>query len=200
MKFEKYLRDKKNELDFDIDLSSEWNNISTELPTRSNHQFVKLFCGFLLILIVVFGSYFLIGSNQEVKKLSHDNTEMIFANLHASESASRIFAVNTMANTADNDIIETLIETLKNDESMNVRLAAARALEKYIDKEEVRIAIIDQLVEVKHSYLKITLVNILGRKKIKSSIPIMNDLLKDKAVPELIKREIEKNKRDLIKL
>lgn len=200
MKFEKYLQEQKNELDFDIDLSSKWEKVSAELPDKPNYKLIKLSCGLLFAAVVFLGLYFFIGLNQEAKKLSLQNKEMIYANLTANESATRIFAVNTMANSADNDIIQTLIETLKTDESMNVRLAAARALEKYIDKEEVRIAIIDQLVRVEHSYLKVTLVNILGRKKVKSSIPVMNDLLKDTTVSTLIKKEIEKNKRDLIKL
>jgi len=199
MKFENYLKENKKNLEFDQDLDSAWNQIETALAPKTNELWKVISIGILVLMILVLGLVTVLNKNHETIK-SDNSKSVLFANLKAKESSNRILALNNIALSKDQEVIYALINTLENDESVNVKLAAARALEKFINHEEVRIALIDQLVKVDHAYLKVTIINLLGRKKVKSSVHAMNQILEDESAPNLIRQAIEQNKKDILKI
>ena len=70
-----------------------------------------------------------------------------------------------------------MIHTLKTDESANVKIAAAKSLEKYMGLESVRIAVIQELENAENVYLQIKLIKLLKRAKVKESLPVLDRMI-----------------------
>lgn len=89
----------------------------------------------------------------------------------------------------DLQILNTLIHTLENDESPNVRLAAAEALDKYAEEEVVRTAFVQQLSEEKDPFVLIALINSLSDQKVEKAIDPLQNLTTAEDVAKFIKDE-----------
>jgi len=183
MKFEEYLQSNKEHLNHETDSDRMWNKINKDLseksPSTSNFGWIVL--GFIVLLIIGFGLYS-ISTNKA--KIDTTETELFVLkenmnNLIAeNKTSSRIRAVS-MSNQAaiiDNDIINVLVDRLKNDESSNVQLAAIRALESHIQNENVRIAMIETLATTQDNYLQIKIIDLLTQHKEKRLLPILDSI------------------------
>ena len=152
-----------------------------------------------------FGNY---RSNQAHRpELTHlenekqDIKRVAALSLFESESASkRILAVkySQELEQPDDDILNALIGAMLNAKMVNVRLASARALERFSDDNLVKEAYIDALKSETNSSMQIELIELLARIKEKRAIPQMRKLLNDDNTPSFIKDQLKTELQNLI--
>lgn len=166
-------------VDFYTMLENEKENISVaKTKTNTSYKLSKLNLNFLKYAassVVLLGIGFLLGTNSQIKSkqaseiasLRSDLYSMqqtaTMASLSQSTASQRLNAINLINEQikSDEKTVNVLINTLRNDENINVRMAAANALVKYSEKEEVRDVFIDVLDKEEDPALQITLINLL---------------------------------------
>ncbi|WP_425389637.1 HEAT repeat domain-containing protein [Ekhidna sp.] len=122
---------------------------------------------------------------EEVKSLKEVTLTTTLQRHSASE---RIMAVNRIEErgTVNRELISTLITTLNTDESPNVRYAALKALEKFINNEEVKAELVKSLETQTDPLIQISLITILVEAEERSAIAPLRDMMeKEEIVPEV---------------
>jgi negative regulator of sigma E activity len=112
-------------------------------------------------------------------------------NMNSTSVSGRIEAVQVSQKFENpkSEVINTLIKTLKTDESPNVRLAAAEALDRYATKADVRAAFVTQLSSEKDPFVLIALINTLSEQKERKAIDPLENLTNAKDIAKFIKDE-----------
>lgn len=135
------------------------------------------------------------GDSQELQALRSDLKQLqetvLAAQLGSHTASERIQAVNHIENspTVETGLIDVLIKTLNTDESPNVRYAALQALEKFSDKENVRMELVRSLDIQTDPLIQIALINLLISVDEKSAIAPLRKLKENEATnPEVIKQ------------
>ncbi len=107
---------------------------------------------------------------------------LMFTLLDEESPSQRIQAVNYTAEipNPDSKIIHVLINTLNNDQNVNVRVAAAYSLEKFSDHLEVRDSLITSLENQTDPILQVILMNILVENQETRAVEAMRNLVSDK--------------------
>ena len=118
---------------------------------------------------------------------------LVVSLLQKPDATERLKAVSlTMGmKSADNKIIDALLNTLNHDENVNVRLAAIDALCKYANNERVRKGFIEALGYQDSPIVIVTLADVLVSLQDKNSIDKLEQLLKDKGLNEQVKDKIQ---------
>jgi len=182
------------------------NSRSTETFRISLRSIYKI----AAILALMFGSYWF--GNYKTKKdyvpelvdlnIQKQELKTIAAlSLFESESASkRIRAVEYSQELEhpDDDILKALINEMLHDKLVNVRLAAARALERFSKYDRVKDAYIEALKTEENTSMQIELIEILAHLKEKRAIPKMKELLNDDSTPAFIKDQLQSELQNLI--
>jgi len=123
--------------------------------------------------------------SKEVKEIK----EALMFNLLNDESASeRLKAVNYVEeiNNPDQKIIAALVNTLNSDKSVNVRLAALYAINKFSGSQAVRDSLVASLSKQTEPIMQIVLINMLTEsKEPKAKEPIRKILSDEKALPSV---------------
>ena len=153
--------------------------------------FALLICGTLIGMIissVVSGN----KNSQEIARLRSEVTSLkvnaVYSMLNRESSSERIQAVNYVDELPiqDKALIDVLINTLNTDKNVNVRMAAAYALEKYTDQQSVCDSLVQSLSHQTEPILQVSLINILVEQKVKSAqVPIRNIINNDKTNKEV---------------
>ncbi|MEO1031695.1 MAG: zf-HC2 domain-containing protein [Bacteroidota bacterium] len=134
------------------------------------------------------------NERQEIKRIAA-------LSLFESESASkRIQAVKFSQELKDPDdaILKALIGEMLNDKMVNVRLASARALQRFSEYKIVKDAYIEALRTENNTSMQIELIEILAHIKEKRAIPQMKELLDDENTPIFIKDQLKTELQNLI--
>jgi hypothetical protein len=159
----------------------------------------------LMISSYLFGSYKSNTSQiNEIATLKLEKTEMLTIatlSLMENESASkRIQAVkySQELDNPDDDILNALINEMLNGKLVNVRLAAARALERFSEYKNVKDAYIEALKTEENTSMQIELIEILAYIKEKRATPKMKELLDDEDTPVFIKDQLKSELQNLI--
>jgi HEAT repeat protein len=103
----------------------------------------------------------------------------MYAMLKEESSSYRIQAVNyadDMKN-PDENVIAALLKTLNHDKNVNVRMAAAYALEKFTDQKPVSDSLVKSLSLQVDPILQVALINILVEKRDKGAIEPMQKII-----------------------
>lgn len=160
---------------------------------------------FLMISSYMLGSYKSNTSQiNEIATLKQEKTEMLTMatlSLMENESASkRIQAVkySQELESPDNEILNALINEMLHDKLVNVRLASARALERFSEYYIVKDAYIEALKTEENTSLQVELIEILVYIKEKRAIPKMKELLNDENTPLFIKDQLKSELQNLI--
>ena len=132
-------------------------------------------------------------SSGEFGELKHEVMvlqQMVMINTLRTHSASeRLRAINTIENSSrspGSDLITTLVQTMNNDESPNVRSAAVEVLGRYIDRDSVRVEMVHSLGEQDNPMVQIAMMNLLIQAEDKAAIaPIKKIAENDHAPPEV---------------
>jgi hypothetical protein len=161
-------------------------------------------------ILLIISSYFL-GSYKsntsqinEIATLKQEKTKMLTIatlSLMENESASkRIQAVkySQELENPDDDILNALINEMLYDKLVNVRLASARALERFSEYNIVKNAYIKALKNEDNTSMQIELIEILVYIKEKRAIPKMKELLNDENTPVFIKDQLKSELQNLI--
>ena len=118
----------------------------------------------------------------------------MFAMLKEGSSSYRIQAVNYADDlrNPDENVIAVLLETLNHDKNVNVRMAAAYALEKFSDQKSVSDSLIKSLALQVDPILQVTLINILVEKRDKRAIGPMQMIISNSNTLKEVKDVAEK--------
>lgn len=126
--------------------------------------------------------------------------EMMMLSLLEKESATdRLKAVNL---TQDMDqvsktVTTALLETLNNDENVNVRLAALDALRPYSRDGQIREALVRSISEQKSPLVQVALAELMVALQEKSAIDAFNKILQDTETPTDIKKRIQESIKEI---
>lgn len=127
----------------------------------------------------------------EIQAQLDEMKELMFTQLKSNSASGRLQAVsNSMVfDEADDETVDILIATLKNDKSMHVRSKAAQALVKFSADERVKIALRNALLEESEPAVQIALIEGLVSLKEKSSIDVLEQLSENDNVLKEVKDE-----------
>jgi len=155
--------------------------------------------------IILLGFGFLLGRNVQMQSKQNQEiaalrTELLsmqqtatMATLSQPTASQRLKAVNMIEEKTKVDLntIALLINTLKNDENVNVRMAAANALAKYSESDEVRNAFIDVLEKEEDAAMQITLINLLTQLKDKRAKNTFEKILNNQQTIPVVKQQAQ---------
>jgi hypothetical protein len=134
----------------------------------------------------------------ELGELKHEVSmlqQMVMINTLRSHTASeRLQAINTMeqsSKTPDAKLIDTLLQSMNNDESPNVRYAAVEALGRYINKESVRVEMVHSLGEQDNPMVQIAMINLLMKAEDKAAIAPIKKLVDNNSSPPEVRHTAE---------
>lgn len=199
MKFEDYLKGNKEELNHAVDKNKLWSRIDEKVasPVKSNISFWKLAFVASLIFIGLCIFYLIPKENTNViEELDqHIALKREMKQLFQQEkTSSRIRAVSLSEDlmNLDEEVIITLVDRMRFDESPNVQLAAMRALESRMDVEIVRVAMIETLAEAKDSYVQIKLINMLSKEKEKRVLPYLDSIIEEEGSKSILSDPAER--------
>lgn len=110
------------------------------------------------------------GLQQEVRMLQQVVMMNTLRNHTASERLQTIDTIEESPTPPDTALIRTLLQTMNNDESPNVRTAAVEVLGRYIEREAVRMEMVHSLGEQDNPLVQIAMMNLLSRAEEKAAI------------------------------
>ncbi|NBB20329.1 hypothetical protein GVN20_13270 [Runella sp. CRIBMP] len=116
--------------------------------------------------------------------------ELVILSLLKHQSASeRLKGLNYAAalNNPKPAVIQALIKTLREDESLNVRLSTIETLERFKQTDEVKKVLVNQLTQTSEPTEQTTLIETLVRMRVKESLPIFEQLQKDEKVDRSVR-------------
>lgn len=168
-----------------------WPEVAPKLVFAS----VALILGFL-------GGYLLFpspSSNNEVKELRSEvleMKEMMMLSLLERESATeRLKAVsltNEMSSVSDK-VTNALLQTLNNDENINVRLEALEALKPFVRDSKIRSELVRSIARQESPLVQVALAELMVELQEKSSVKEFQKIIKSERTPQEIKKRIEES-------
>lgn len=207
--FEDEQPEEKLKVDFYTMLEKEKEQLHTvstksySLPKHSklNWSYLKYTASVIILLSI--GFYF--GQNLQIR--SQQNSEIAalrselqiiqqnasMVSLSQPTASQRLKAVNLINDQVESNqkTINTLINTFKNDDNINVRMAAANALSRYSDNEDVRNIFISVLDKEADPALQITLINLLTQMQETRAKKTFEKILNDENTIEVVKEQIQ---------
>lgn len=187
MKFEEYLQSNRNHLQHDSPKKEMWERINgtrkKKTKIRRIPAWMKLASSFI---IVICSTYLFFSSSRtaedKVLNMPSELKLQMAALANGEKTSQRILAVNMVddVKVADEEIIQILIERMQLDKSKNVQLAAVRVLAKYIDNENVRIAMLDELAAGNDPYIQMKVIEALSFYKENQGVQQWDALLESK--------------------
>ncbi|MEQ9425488.1 MAG: HEAT repeat domain-containing protein [Cyclobacteriaceae bacterium] len=130
----------------------------------------------------------------ELKNEMLSMKQMMMVSMLKDESASeRIRAVGYVEEFDEPapEVLETLFNTLNNDESPNVRLAAIKALEKFTYSEDVRLLLIKSMDFQEDPFVQISLINLMVDIEEKRSAKSLQQLMKKEGTQQIVKDQAQ---------
>ena len=125
-----------------------------------------------------------------------DLKEMMMLSLLEKESATdRLRAVNLTQemDQASKKVTTALLQTLNNDENVNVRLAALDALRPYSKDSQVREALVRSISLQKSPLVQVALAELMAELQEKDAIDEFKKILEDRETPSDIKKKIQES-------
>ncbi|MEJ1238492.1 HEAT repeat domain-containing protein [Chryseolinea sp. T2] len=160
----------------------------------------KLSFASVLLMLGVAGGMFLRNSDQEtIKGLTEevsDMKEMMMLTMLEKESPTeRLKAVSLTEemDQASKKVTTALLQTLNNDENVNVRLAALDALRQYAQQGEVREALIRSITKQDSPLVQIALAELMAAMQAKSSVKELQKIVHDDNTPNEVKKKIQES-------
>lgn len=161
----------------------------------------KLALASVTLLIGVFIGYLFLPSqksNQDVAQLSQEITdlkEMMMLSLLEKESATERLKAVSLTNemSASDKVTTALLQTLNNDENINVRLAALDALKPYVRESRVREELVRSIAQQDSPLVQVALAELMVALQEKSSVKELEKILKSDRTPKEVKKRIEES-------
>jgi hypothetical protein len=194
-------------------LHSEMNKlkINRELAVKRTSTkpwpsiFLKIAAGIALLILGAFLGNFIqknIATQNSSAQLDdyHDkekdqNKVVMYTLLNEESPSERIKAVNVVedCDSPDLKVLNALIRVLNDDNNVNVRLAAAYTLSKFLNSSQVRDSIVESLGKQTEPIIQVVLMNILTEKMEIKAVAPMKKIISDKNTIEQVKNVAEKS-------
>ncbi len=196
-KFYQMLREEKGHAK-----SFAWKNFFTWPDFAPRLAFASL----TLIVGVAVG-YFLRSpgqKNEQIEMLGQevsDLKELMMLSLLEKESPTERLKAVSLTNEMDQasqKVTNALLQTLNNDENVNVRLAALDALKSYSHESKVREGLIRSISKQDSPLVQISLAELMAALQVKSSVTELEKILHDKNTPIDVKKKMEESIKVLI--
>lgn len=158
---------------------------------RSINLFMRIAAGLALLITGFFAGNMVKfngtpgNPDERIEQLQSEVTEMrkqmMFTMLNESSSSYRLKAIGYTdeLNNADDEVVKALLNTLNNDDNVNVRIAAAFSLERFTDNRMVCDSLIASLPRQADPVVQVTLINILVDIREKSVLRILYQIISD---------------------
>ena len=161
----------------------------------------KLVLASIALIVGVGIGYFLKPSqgNGDVNDLKTEISslkEMMMLSLLEKESATeRLKAVSLteQMDAASTRVTGALIETLNNDENVNVRLAALEALKPYARDSRVREELIRSISQQESPLVQVALAELMAAFQVKSSVKELEKIMRSEKTPVDVKNRIKQS-------
>lgn len=168
-----------------------WPEVAPKLALASVTLVVGFLAGYLL-----FPSP---ASNKEVSELKDEvleMKEMMMLSMIERESATeRLKAVsltNEMSSVSDK-ITNALLQTLNNDENINVRLEALEALKPFVRDSKIRSELVRSIAKQESPLVLVALAELMVELQEKSSVKELQKILNSEQTPQEVKKRIEES-------
>lgn len=184
-----------------LDFDPEETKIVSIDQGNTAHTFswtARIAAGFSLLVVGVFSGW-LIGNqdtdNQDVAALRQDINEMknlvTLSQLRKESASDRIMATYEFKklDSANDEILDALINTFNNDDNANVKNAAAEALFKFGNHDKVRKAFINGMTNQKDPLLQIKLIDMLVRLDEKRALPKLQEMMQEESQMKVVKQK-----------
>ncbi len=122
----------------------------------------------------------------EIRELQQYNTVMTISNKTASERLKAVMATEQVTRPND-ELVKALINTMNNDENLNVRMAACYALAKYKNNDMVKTSLIKSLEMQTDPLMQITLIGIMADMQDQRAKPVFERLVQEENVMKQVK-------------
>ncbi len=136
--------------------------------------------------------------SSQMAELKNDVKEMkqmvMFSMLKQQSASERLKAVNYVKefNDPDPKIVAALLKTLNEDDNVNVRLAAARALADFPAVDSAREALVNSLGKQTDPIVQLALIDIFVDLEEKRAVKQMQKLLEQGETLDVVKEEVQK--------
>ncbi len=130
---------------------------------------------------------------KEVSQINEVQHKMILAMLRQESAASRLEAIHYSFNleTADGSLMDALFQTLEQDPSVNVRLAALEAVGRFELSPSMRENLVLSLAEQNDPALQMALITKLTELREVKALPVFAGMMNNPDVPENIRDRAE---------
>jgi hypothetical protein len=141
---------------------------------------------------------------QQIHQLQQDVTDLrkaaMLTMLKEESSSYRLQGISYAEEISapDQSVIDALLKTLNTDKSVNVRLAALFAINKYSDQRNVCDSLVGSLSIQTEPIIQITLINILVDRREKSAARLMQQILDNSSTMKEVKTAAEAGVRQLM--
>lgn len=132
------------------------------------------------------------GVNQQIAELK----EMVMLSLLEKESASerlRAVSLTEQMSAASTKVTSALLQTLNNDENVNVRLAAIEALRPYVRDNHVREELIRSIAKQDSPLAQVALAEMMAALHVKSSVKELEKIVRSDKTPADVKNRIKQS-------
>jgi hypothetical protein len=161
----------------------------------------KLAFASIALILGFFGGYFLRPSadSQQVEQLSQQVTDlkemMMFSLLEKESATDRLKAVNLTSemSTVSSNVTSALLQTLNQDENINVRLAALDMLKPYVRDNRVREELVRSIAMQESPLVQLALAELMVALQEKSSVKEFEKILKSDKTPSDVRKKIEES-------
>lgn len=160
----------------------------------------KLAFASIALILGFFGGYLLKpADSQQVEQLSQQVTDlkemMMFSLLEKESATDRLKAVNLTSemSTVSSNVTSALLQTLNQDENINVRLAALDMLKPYVRDNRVREELVRSIAMQESPLVQLALAELMVALQEKSSVKEFEKILKSDKTPSDVRKKIEES-------
>jgi HEAT repeat protein len=187
--------------DQELDFETEQPKVISPDQSASQNSFswtARIAAGFSLLVIGVLSGWLIGNQNtgdQDVAALRKDITEMknlvTLSQLRKESASDRIMATYEFKklDSANDEILDALINTFNNDENANVKNAAADALYKFGNHDKVRKAFINGMTSQSDPLLQIKLIDMLVGLNEKRALPKLQEMMLEENQMKVVKQK-----------
>ena len=162
--------------------------------------FIPLFIGLTLGYIFFSGSQNAGSQSADLRREVQDMRQMLAVSLLDQRSTTeRLRGVNLSYSleNPDSRTINALLDTLNNDPSINVRLAAVDALYLFYDSPSVREGVIQSLTQQNSPFLQVALVDLLVSVQERQALESFKTLIEANQLDPKVKQKLEQGIKEL---
>jgi hypothetical protein len=179
-------------------------NITFQVKPRLAFSIVLVVTGLLIGYILPKPQRTAIAYNRQIDSLVLQVSEvkqlMMLSLLQNPSASQRIRAVSYSyeIDNVDQKVINALLKTLDEDPNVNVRLVTLEALAEFSDLPEVRAGLVRSITIQDSPIMQSAIADVMVRLQEKSSVPLLQELLKKNNLNQMVKINIENSISKLI--